>query len=99
MPDLLHQVKKGVWPHLISWFEALLRHIFDIRKANEYIDEIDKRLTLIPYYRGIKAFPKGIRGMAQITAGEYGDIMKVSFFFFFSPKYKEILSMNFPLVQ
>jgi hypothetical protein len=78
MPDLLHQIKKGVWSYLLRWFQDLLTNIFDVQKANEYIDEIDKRITLIPRFSAIKTFPRGIRGMEQITGSEYGDIMKVS---------------------
>src|SRR3954451_6666625 len=78
MPDLLHQIKKGVWSHLLNWFQALLRDIHDVRKANEYLDEMDKRFALVPSFKDIKNFPKGIRGMEQITAGEYAQIMKVN---------------------
>ena len=77
MPDLLHQIKKGVWLHLLNWFQSLLQEAFEVRKANEYLDEMDRRFALVPHFRGIKSFPKGIRGIEQITAGEYAHIMKV----------------------
>ena len=32
----------------------------------------------VPHFAGIKTFPKGIRGMEQITAGEFAHIIKVS---------------------
>ena len=77
MPDLLHQVKKGVWSHLLRWFQDLLHDIHDIRRVNEYLDEMDKRFTLVPRFMGIKCFPKGIHCLEQITAAEYAQIMKV----------------------
>jgi len=76
-PDLLHQIKKGVWSHLLNWFQYLLQDIHEVRKANEYLDEMDKRFVFVPRFMGIKSFPKGIRCMEQITAGEYAHIMKV----------------------
>jgi helix-turn-helix protein len=77
MSDLLHQIKKGAWSHLLNWFQSLLQEIFEVRKANDYLDEMDNRFALVPCFKGIKSFPKGIRDMEQITAGEYADIMKV----------------------
>ena len=78
MPDLLHQIKKGVWPHLLNWFQALLQDTFEVRKANEYLDELDKHFIFVPRFADIKIFPKGIRCMEHITAGEFAHIIKVS---------------------
>jgi hypothetical protein len=87
MPDLLHQIKKGVWAHLLNWFQSLLQEVYEIRRANDYLDEMDKRFALVPCFKGIKNFPKGIRGIEQITAGEYAHIMKVWRFQFLFNKY------------
>jgi len=78
MPNLLHQIKKGIWPHLLNWFQALLQDTFEVQKANKYVDELDKHFMFVPHFAGIKTFPKGIRCMEQITAGEFADIIKVS---------------------
>jgi hypothetical protein len=81
MSDLLHQIKTGVWKHIIEWFEKLLQHHYPVREANQYLDELDKRISLVPHFTGIKSFPRGIRNLEQITAGEYAHIMKVLNFF------------------
>ena len=77
MPDLLYQIKKGVWSHLLDWYKSLLIDGFDIWTANGYLDEIDKWFTLVPCFQGIKQFPNGICNLKNITAGEYADIIKV----------------------
>jgi hypothetical protein len=82
MSDLLHQLKSGIWLHLMEMFEKLIQHVYSNRQeANIYLDEVDKRITLIPYFPGIKHFSNGIRNLKNITAGEYAQIMKVSRFF------------------
>ena len=78
MPDLLHQIKKGIWSHLLNWFQALLQDIHDVQEANEYLDEMDKHFALVPSFKDIKSFLKGICSMEQITAGEYTHIMKIN---------------------
>src|SRR3954471_179693 len=84
MSDLLHQIKKGVWKHIIEWFQKLIEHHYPVREANLYLDELDKRISLVPRFMGIKSFPRGIRNIEQITAGEYAHIMKVVIFFLIS---------------
>src|SRR3954471_4322387 len=59
MPDLLHQIKKGVWLHLLNWFQFFLQDMYEVRKANEYLDEIDKCFVLVLCFKGIKSFSKG----------------------------------------
>jgi len=82
MSDLLHQIKKGVWKHIIEWFQSLMQYHYPVREANLYLDELDKRISLVPRFTGIKCFPRGIRNLEQITAGEYAHIMKVAIFSF-----------------
>jgi hypothetical protein len=77
MPDLLHQLKKGVWSHILDWFARLLNDIHGVRTANQYLDKFDKCFALVPSFTNIKRFPMGIRHMEYITAGEYADIMQV----------------------
>ena len=65
MSDLLHQIKKDVRKILLDWFQALLKHHYEIRVENRYLDELDKRIALVPRFMDIKSFPKGIRNMKQ----------------------------------
>jgi hypothetical protein len=60
MPDLLHQIKIGVWKHIMEWFKILLLHHYTVREANQYLDELDKRVSLVPHFTGIKSFTQGI---------------------------------------
>src|SRR4051812_16103985 len=95
MSDLLHQIKSGLWLHLMNMFEKLILHIYSNRQeAHLYLDEVDKRITLIPQFLGIKSFPNGIRNLNNITAREYEQIMKVfrcfyhvDIFYYFLIKY------------
>lgn len=81
---MLHQIKSGTWLHLMEMFEKLIHHIYtNTHEANLYLDEIDKRIALIPRFPGLKTFSNGIRNLNNITANEYAQIMKVSRFFFF----------------
>ena len=75
--DLLHQVRKGVWLHLIDWFMKMLECKYDIWEANTYKDELDKQFAFVPPFSGIKNFHKGISGLGQMRAREHADIIKV----------------------
>ena len=77
MSDMLHQLKKSIWKSLIDWFEILLKYYYEVQEANQYLDEIDKHISLVPQFPGIKSFPKGLRNVEQVTANEYADIIKV----------------------
>jgi len=79
-PDLLHQIKKGVWAHFLEFFERALSTTYSKRLANLYMNEVDKRFSLIPRFNSLKRFPNGISSLKQMTGNEYSEIMKVRYF-------------------
>src|SRR4051812_33916230 len=68
--DLLHQIRKGVFCHVLNWYTKIIG-------SNKDLDEFGKRFTVIPSFPGIKKFHNGILGLGQITAREWADIFKV----------------------
>ena len=76
-PDMLHQIKKGVWEHLVRLTLEMIKSSNDARMANLLIHELDIRISLVPRYYGLRQFPKGISSLSQITAAEYQQLMKV----------------------
>jgi len=56
----------------------MIEYQYDIREANMYKDELDRRFAFIPPFSGIKNFDKGINRLGQMTAREYADTLKVT---------------------
>jgi Tfp pilus assembly protein PilO len=78
---MLHQVKKGVWEHLINLTLEIIKQMPNSRTANQVIFELDLCIRLVPRYPGLKKFSKGISHLSQITAAEYQQLMRVCFNF------------------
>ena len=78
-PDMLHQVKKGVWEHLLNLFQQLIMTTNELRTAQKYLKELDARFTFVPQFPGLKSFPRGITKLPQVTGSEYFQIMNVIF--------------------
>ncbi|RUS28155.1 hypothetical protein BC938DRAFT_482248 [Jimgerdemannia flammicorona] len=77
-PDFLHQVKKGVWEHIITWFKLLIRTQYgDVWLTTAYLTEFDTCFSLIPHFHGLKHFPYDISQLSQTTASEFASIMKI----------------------
>jgi Tfp pilus assembly protein PilO len=75
---MLHQVKKGVWEHIMNLAIKTIHMTYDTRTATKYIHELDIRIRMVPRYSGLKKFDKGISELSFITANEFQQFMRVS---------------------
>jgi hypothetical protein len=49
-PDKLHEIEKGVFHHLLTWFKNMLKE----HHATAGIKELDWRFSNIPRFPGLK---------------------------------------------
>ncbi|KAH7917560.1 hypothetical protein BV22DRAFT_1108549 [Leucogyrophana mollusca] len=76
-PDLLHQVIKGTFKdHLVQWTGEYLHSIHGEARANEIMDDIDRRIAATPHFPGLRRFPHG-RRFKQWTGDDSKALMKV----------------------
>ncbi|KAH9069689.1 hypothetical protein EDB83DRAFT_2505890 [Lactarius deliciosus] len=76
-PDLLHQVIKGVFKdHLIAWVGDYLHCVYRESRALEIIGDIDRRISTVPPFPGLRRFPEG-RDFTQWTGDDSKALMKV----------------------
>ena len=48
--------------------------------GNLLIDEMDRRISVIPRFSGLKIFTNGLQTLARLTANEYRNLMKIMVF-------------------
>ncbi|KAH7903397.1 hypothetical protein BJ138DRAFT_1194342, partial [Hygrophoropsis aurantiaca] len=76
-PDLLHQVIKGTFKdHLVQWTGEFLQSEHGEARANEIMDDIDRRIAATPHFPGLRRFPHG-RRFKQWTGDDSKALMKV----------------------
>ncbi|KAF7354560.1 hypothetical protein MSAN_01369100 [Mycena sanguinolenta] len=75
--DLLHQVIKGTFKdHLVTWVNEYLHLEHSEKRALEIIQDIDRRLSAVPPFPGIRRFPDG-RDFNQWTGDDSKALMKL----------------------
>ncbi|KAH6916719.1 hypothetical protein BKA70DRAFT_1091373, partial [Coprinopsis sp. MPI-PUGE-AT-0042] len=76
-PDLLHQVIKGTFKdHLVTWVMEYIEHKHGEARALEIIADIDRRISAVPIYPGLRRFKQG-RNFSQWTGDDSKALMKV----------------------
>ena len=66
----------GLFNYQLEYSRQFLKY-YGGQKA---IDEMDRRLSLIPPFPNLKIFKNGLQNIKRFTASEYRDIMKVAIF-------------------
>ncbi|KAJ7238115.1 hypothetical protein B0H12DRAFT_1204309 [Mycena haematopus] len=75
--DLLHQVIKGTFKdHLVSWVNEYLHNTHGEKRALEIIQDIDRRISAVPEFPGLRRFPDG-RDFSQWTGDDSKALMKI----------------------
>ncbi|KAF8876420.1 hypothetical protein BD779DRAFT_1613320 [Infundibulicybe gibba] len=76
-PDLLHQVIKGTFKdHLVTWVSDYLILEHGAARADEILDDIDRRIAATPIFPNLRRFPHG-RRFKQWTGDDSKALMKV----------------------
>ncbi|KAJ6579813.1 hypothetical protein B0H10DRAFT_2341961 [Mycena sp. CBHHK59/15] len=58
--DLLHQVIKGTFKdHIVTWVNEYLHLTHPEKRALEIIQDIDRRISAVPEFPGLRRFPDG----------------------------------------
>jgi len=76
VPDRMHHLDLGLFRYQIEYTYELLKS----QHNNIIVNELDRRLSVIPHYTGLKIFSNGIQSIARMTANEYRSLMKVMLF-------------------
>ncbi|KAG7085821.1 hypothetical protein E1B28_003359 [Marasmius oreades] len=76
-PDLLHQLIKGTFKdHLVTWINEYIMATYPTPKALAIIQDIDRRISAVPAFPGLRRFPDG-RDFNQWTGDDSKALMKV----------------------
>ncbi|KAJ8095642.1 hypothetical protein PM082_022988 [Marasmius tenuissimus] len=76
-PDLLHQLIKGTFfDHLVKFTNDYLYKAYPKEEANRIIQDIDRRISAVPAFPGLRRFPDGW-DFNQWTGDDSKALMKV----------------------
>ncbi|KAG6888151.1 hypothetical protein C0992_009495 [Termitomyces sp. T32_za158] len=76
-PDLLHQIIKGTFKdHLVTWIGLYLHQAHGETRAKQIMKDIDRRISAVPSFPGLRRFPDGQNYM-QWTGDDSKALMKV----------------------
>jgi hypothetical protein len=65
-PDILHQLHKGMFTHLLSWTQAFMSK-----------EEVDRQFRSLLIHSGLRHFGKGISHLTHTTGKEHKEMEKV----------------------
>src|SRR5271170_1335019 len=68
----MHHLDLGLFNYQIEFTREYLKNI----RGTSTVNEMDRRLSKIPRFPGLKIFSHGIQSIARLTANEYRDLMK-----------------------
>jgi len=68
----MHHLDLGLFQYQIEYTRLLL--------GKSAVDEMNRRIAIIPRHPGLKIFAGGLQSIARLTASEYRDLMKVMVF-------------------
>lgn len=74
MPDILHELSKGVWGHVKGWIFAFIK---ENGATSDPLGLLDKRFLAVPPYFDMKRFTKGPTRITGLTGRDEKAIMKV----------------------
>src|SRR2546430_6052029 len=76
VPDRMHHLDLGLFRYQIEYTYELLK----LQHGNMLVEEVDRHLSAIPRYPGLKIFSNGLQYIARLTANEYRSLMKIMLF-------------------
>ncbi|RHZ50884.1 hypothetical protein Glove_490g71 [Diversispora epigaea] len=90
VPDRMHYLDLGLFQHQLNFTKILINK----QCGKSVIDEMNRRVKLIPCYKDLKSFPNGFLHLTLLTASEYRSLMKIMIFIV-DELYKDSGSPNF----
>jgi hypothetical protein len=72
----MHHLDLGLFNYQVTYTREMLKDLCGQR----VVDKLDKRLSAIPRFPGLKIFKHGLENIKRFTADEYRNMMKVFLF-------------------